>query len=327
MRFPFFSMLATAGLLAALPCATDAAQVKVALNNGAELRGEVLSDKPDRLVLDLGFTLLAVPREAVVSVQPVQATAKKTTTYNADLYREGASVGASNVRELSAVVGAAVVQVNTPTGLGSGFFIHPDGYIITNDHVVAGETSLSVTVFEGAGKSMSKRRYDKVRIVATSAHLDLALLKIEGAREKFPTVPLGDSEQVRQGASVFAVGSPQGFERSVSAGIVSVRNRDMGQRLLLQTTAQINPGNSGGPLFNLRGEVVGVNDLKIVSFGTEGLGFSIPVDTVKDFLRNRDAYAFDTANPNAGFRYHAPPSAPAPKSEKTETKKSKSQKK
>jgi serine protease Do len=75
----------------------------------------------------------------------------------------------------------------------------------------------------------------------------------------------------------------------------------------LQTTTQINPGNSGGPLFNLRGEVVGVNNMKIAAVGAEGLGFSISADVVKSFLDNRDAYAFDPRNPNTGFRYLSPP--------------------
>jgi serine protease Do len=82
--------------------------------------------------------------------------------------------------------------------------------------------------------------------------------------------------------------------------------------LFIQTTAQINPGNSGGPLFNLRGEVVGVNDMKAMGVGVEGLGFTIPATGLKNFLRNRDAYAFDPRNPNAGYRYLEPPRAPHP---------------
>ncbi|MDR2981831.1 MAG: S1C family serine protease [Puniceicoccales bacterium] len=299
-----------------------AAPSRVILNQGGEVQGEILSDKPDRVVVDLGFTLLSVPRDAIASMQALKPE-ENSTTFTADLFREGSGEGASSVRELAEKVGGAVVLIRTPTGLGSGFIINPEGYIITNDHVIAGENELSVTVFEGSGKSMRKLQYDNVQIIATSDNLDLALIKLEDTKGRvFPTVPLGYSEELRQGAPVFAVGSPLGLERSVSSGIVSLRNRDMGTRLLVQTTAQISPGNSGGPLFNLHGEVVGVNDLKIVTTGAEGLGFAIPVDVLKDFLRNRDAYAFDPRNPNAGYRYYAPPTALPLKSEKAETGKS-----
>jgi serine protease Do len=106
---------------------------------------------------------------------------------------------------------------------------------------------------------------------------------------------------------VFAIGSPLGLDRTVSEGIISVANRVINGRLYLQTTTQINPGNSGGPLFNLKGEVVGVNNMKISAVGAEGLGFSISSNTLKSFIDNRDAYAFDPRNPNAGFRYLSPP--------------------
>ena len=94
---------------------------------------------------------------------------------------------------------------------------------------------------------------------------------------------------------------------SVSKGIISLKNRLIGGRLYIQTTAQINPGNSGGPLFNNRGEVIGVNNMKIIAMGAEGLGFSIPTRVLKTFLNNREAFAFDPTNPNTGFRYTHPP--------------------
>jgi serine protease Do len=304
---------------AAIFPALNAAPAKITLNQGGVVQGEVLGDKPDKIVVDLGFTILAIPRDAIAAVESLQASgkAKAASVFNADLFREGASEGVSEVRELATKVGPAVVQVNASMGLGSGFIIHPDGYLLTNDHVIAGSNALSVTVFKGVGKNMQKRKYDNVRIIATDGQLDLALLKIEDADgERFPTVPLGSSETLRQGAQVVAVGSPLGLERSVSTGIVSLRNRQnvSNASLLVQTTAQINPGNSGGPLFNMRGEVIGVNELKI-SFGAEGLGFAIRVDTVKDFLRNREAYAFDPANPNDGYRYLTPPTATGKKPE------------
>ena len=108
------------------------------------------------------------------------------------------------------------------------------------------------------------------------------------------------------GERVFAIGSPLGLERTVTEGIVSTKTRPMQGELYLQTTAQINPGNSGGPLFDLRGEVVGVTNMKI-TFG-EGLGLAIPAEAVKYFLQHRDAYAYDNDNPSNPYRYLEPPS-------------------
>ena len=206
-------------------------------------------------------------------------------------------------------LGEAVVMIRTPMGLGSGFIIHPDGYVVTNDHVVAGERVISVTQFRKDENELIKENYNNVRIVATGGNIDLALLKIEGQPKGkiFSSVPLGNSGELSQGERVFAIGSPLGLERSVSEGIVSLRNRIIQSRLHIQTTAEISPGNSGGPLFNYRGQVVGVNNMKVVSSGAEGLGFSIHVRQLKTFLENRDAFAFDPRNPNAGYRYTVPP--------------------
>jgi serine protease Do len=207
----------------------------------------------------------------------------------------------------------AVVQVRTPVGLGSGFVIHPDGYVITNQHVVSGEHQITVTLFKQGESELEHVQYKKVRIVAMSPHADLALLKIEDGEDyRFKTVPFGDSGTLRQGQTVFAVGSPLGLDRSVSEGIISLTNRVLEGKLFVQTTAQVNPGNSGGPLFNLRGEVIGINDLKLVGIGLEGLSFAIPINVLKEFLNNRSAFAFDARNPNAGFRYNDPPTPGSP---------------
>ena len=119
--------------------------------------------------------------------------------------------------------------------------------------------------------------------------------------------PVSQRLAIEGGEPVFAIGSPLGLERTVSQGIISLKNRPLGGQLYIQTTAQINPGNSGGPLFNLRGEIVGVNNMKAMMVGIEGVNFAIPAATLKEFLRNRDAFAFDTRHPNAGFRYLEPP--------------------
>jgi serine protease Do len=294
-----------------------AAPATVELSQGGAVRGELLSESAERIVVDLGFTILQVPMDSVarvvkdLAVAPVAESAAGT-----DLYRTDPVARTQSVKDLVNGISDRVVLVKTPSGLGSGFMIHQDGYLITNDHVVAGETQVTVTVFANGDKGMDKQTWENVKIVALNSDIDLALLKIETPDgRKFPTVPMGDSDELKQGQPVFAIGAPLGLERSVSQGIISLKNRLEDGRMYIQTTTQINPGNSGGPLFNLRGEVVGVNNMKIVAAGAEGLGFAIPAAVLKTFLRNRDAFAYDPANPNAGFRYNKPPKpeSPAPK--------------
>lgn len=211
-----------------------------------------------------------------------------------------------SVRDLVKQLGEAVVQVRTPSGLGSGFIINPDGFLITNFHVIEGETQISVEVYHLEEGQLERQLYKQVRIVAVNKFKDVALLKIEDKdAPKFVRVSLGDAEALQVGDRVFAIGSPLGLERTVTEGILSTKTREMGGELYLQTTAQINPGNSGGPLFNLAGEVVGVINMK-VAFG-EGLGFAIPVGTVKFFLDHRDAYLYSNDNPGNPYRYLEPP--------------------
>lgn len=280
------------------------------LKSGAVVQGEIVLERPELYYVDLGFDIIEIPKGAVASLSemasgsPVPASPIMTDS----LY--GVSNGGEDqpIRDWVRDLGASVVLVQTPTGLGSGFIVNGEGYVVTNDHVIAGEHRIAVTVFEDGSRELKKTTYENVRIVAASAELDLALLRIEDARdEPFRALQLSDGERLREGQTVFAIGSPLGLDRTVSEGIISVADRVINGRLYLQTTTQINPGNSGGPLFNLRGEVVGVNNMKIAAVGAEGLGFSISTRVLRSFLDNRDAYAFDPRNPNAGFRYVSPP--------------------
>jgi serine protease Do len=207
------------------------------------------------------------------------------------------------VKELTASYGEGVVLVQTPAGLGSGFIINSRGYCITNYHVIERETRVAVTMFHrGTSGEFVRRRIDDVKILALNPFVDLALLEIPKQPDfRFQPVYLAPEDDQKEGDEVFAIGNPLGLERSVSRGIVSTRNRSFQGLVYIQTTTQINPGNSGGPLFNSRGEVVGVTNMKS-SFG-EGLGFAIPVSYLKHFLANRDSFAFDKNNPNTGYRY------------------------
>jgi serine protease Do len=154
---------------------------------------------------------------------------------------------------------------------------------------------------------VTRRTVKDVEIVAVDPSVDLALLKFKKP-EGMELTPLyfGDMDRVRTGEPVFAVGNPFGLERTVSEGIVSHKARLIEGMLLIQTTAPINPGNSGGPLLNMRGEVIGVTNMKL-SYFAEGMGFAVPVNSVRDFLKFREAYAYDKDNPNTGYHYLEPP--------------------
>jgi serine protease Do len=174
--------------------------------------------------------------------------------------------------------------------------------------VIEQETKITVTLFKQAGTEFQNVEFEKVKIVAISPFFDLALLKIEefesGALSR---VYLGDINTLNRGDKVFAIGNPLGLSRSVTEGIVSTRYREQRGKVVIQTTAAINPGNSGGPLFNDRGEVVGVTSSKLMGVGIEGIGFAIPVNYVIDFLVNREAFAYDKDAPTSGVRYYPPP--------------------
>jgi len=287
-----------------------AEKIKVELQNGSSISGELIKENADYWIVDLGFDLIKIPeRDCLKVTRNLSEESQQVSGTGNHLYRQNPRASVQPLGALVERLGEAVVMIRTPTGLGSGFIVHQDGYVVTNDHVVAGERIISITQFRKGKNELIKENYNNVRIVATGGNIDLALLKIEGQsmQKKFPTVALGNSNDLKQGERVFAIGSPLGLERSVSEGIVSLRNRIIQARLHVQTTAAISPGNSGGPLFNYRGQVVGVNNMKVVSSGAEGLGFAIPVRQLKTFLENRDAFAFDPRNPNAGFRYTSPP--------------------
>lgn len=283
----------------------------IELQNGATVEGELALKRGDRVFVDLGFDLLEVPRSAITAIRGSDESknAGGDPRMVDSLYQVVPNRNNQSIRDWVDSLGEAVTLVQTPTGLGSGFVIHPDGYVVTNNHVIAGEHRISVTVFKQENSEFKRENYNNVRIVANSAELDLALLKIESDEGGlFEVVPLAALDNaLREGQTVFAVGSPLGLDRTVSEGIISVANRVIGGRLYIQTTTQINPGNSGGPLFNLKGEVVGVNNMKIAAIGAEGLGFSISSRILKSFLDNLEAYAFDPRNPNSGFRYITPP--------------------
>jgi serine protease Do len=165
-------------------------------------------------------------------------------------------------------------------GVGSGFILSPDGFVMTNAHVVDGADEVMVT--------LTDKREFKARIIGHDKRTDVAVVKIEA--NALPAVKIGDVNKLRVGEWVMAIGSPFGLDNTVTAGIVSAKQRDTGDYLpFIQTDVAINPGNSGGPLLNMRGEVVGINSqIYSRSGGFMGISFSIPIDEamrVADQLR------------------------------------------
>lgn len=177
----------------------------------------------------------------------------------------------------------------TPYGVGTGFIYDSAGYILTNQHVIDNADVIQVTV-DGTTKPY------EAKLLGSSKDLDLAVLKIEGA--DFPSVALGDSDSIKVGSEVVAIGNPQGFDHTVTAGVLSAKDRSIdineedgsgtrNYKNLLQTDASINPGNSGGPLLNMNGQVIGMN--VAVSTDAQGIGFAIAVNTIKEVVDKLEA--------------------------------------
>ena len=165
------------------------------------------------------------------------------------------------------------------TSLGSGFIINEDGYILTNNHVVKDATDIKVRLADG--------RELGAKVVGRDAASDVALLKLLEMKGKLPTVALGDSDALEQGDYVVAIGSPLGFRESVTFGIISAKDRSLTGGPFddfLQTDAAINQGNSGGPLFNIKGEVVGINTAIISPQIGSGIGFAVPINMAKQIV-------------------------------------------
>ncbi|MBC7324012.1 MAG: trypsin-like peptidase domain-containing protein [Moorella sp. (in: Bacteria)] len=164
------------------------------------------------------------------------------------------------------------------SGLGSGLIISQDGYVLTNEHVINGATKITVTI-QGFEDPLP------AQVVGADYDLDLAVLKVDAGRS-LPALKLGDSDKIRVGNWVIAIGNPFGLDHTVTVGVISAKGRPVqvenrSYKNLLQTDASINPGNSGGPLLNLAGEVVGINTAVAQA---QGIGFAIPANTVKEVL-------------------------------------------
>ena len=267
--------------------------------------------KPLRSYATAGFLALAAAA-AVLPVQPVWAQARTLPDFTDLVEQVGPSV--VNIRTLEKAKAAPAGNVDEqmqeffrrfgipvppnlpraprpdrgqpqpdedqPRGVGSGFILTTDGFVMTNAHVVEGADEVIVT--------LTDKREFKAKIIGSDKRSDVAVVKIEATG--LPAVKIGDTNRLKVGEWVMAIGSPFGLENTVTAGIVSAKQRDTGDYLpFIQTDVAINPGNSGGPLINMRGEVVGINSqIYSRSGGFQGISFAIPIDEaarVSDQLR------------------------------------------
>jgi serine protease Do len=270
------------------------------------VRGDLIRENSDNYLVDIGYQLIVIPKNIILKTKKLDKDNKGIIKADTNFYHQDAKLKKETIKKLVPKISEAVVVVNTPAGLGTGFIINEEGYLITNYHVIEREKNLKVTMFIKKNKSVETIVYKKIKIVAYNPFMDLALLKIDDIpNKKFSYVNLGNMSDNNVGDTVFAIGTPLGLERSVTQGIVSSSNRNYNGVLYIQTTAPINPGNSGGPLFNLRGEVIGVTNMGYIF--SDGLGFAIPIDYLKHFIKNRESFYFNEYNYNTGFRYLDPP--------------------
>ncbi len=328
----FFPAILALSLLAAGALPARAETWYFRLKSGTELTGELLKDSPTRVVVDLGATVLELPRAEIEEMRRFSELTGEdaTTTIASQLSVPRAEkdpetgglrffVGAVNSREsrtraqVLEDAKAAIVLISNPSGSGSGFVIDAEGHIITNYHVVRNEKYHAVTFFVKKGRNVERKKIEDVELIALTPLYDLALLRVDPAKAKeqgiaLRPLALSREDSVEPGDPVLAVGNPgmgmQILEQTVSEGIVSAAARNFDDVLYIQTTAAVNPGNSGGPLLNPEGEVIGVVTLKAIF--QEGIAFALPTRYLRDFLRNREAYAYEADSRNTGYRYLPP---------------------
>jgi S1-C subfamily serine protease len=240
---------------------------------------ELHGARTEDLVVETKNTVAKMP----LHTQLIRQVAEKAKKGVVSIYVKTATP--ARVRLLPIPIPGLGLPVRLPgTGLGSGFFIHPTGYLLTNNHVIKDAVDIRVLTSDGADFG--------VIVVARYPVFDLALLKIQGSEREFPVVPMGDSEAVGVGDIVIAVGNPLGLGHTVTSGIISQTGRNLSgvldkdkaarQIQFIQTDTAINPGSSGGPLVTLTCAWVGVNTAGVTE--AQGIGFAVPSNQIREFL-------------------------------------------
>ncbi len=280
----------------------------IMLLSGSSISGKILFSDNDKVLIDIGHDIIKIPAANILKINN-EAAPLKTASSSQDtffyMYKTGESE-ISTVVEASKKYADAVVIVRSPGGLGSGFFINPEGYLLTNFHVIKGQKDFSITQFQKKNKILERKVYSKIKIIAIDSFNDLALLKIdEPLTDKILPVIFKETNTVKSGEKIFVIGNPLGLERTITEGIISQTSRNFGGKIFLQIDAPVNPGNSGGPVFNENGQVIGIVNMGIMYM--QGLNFAIPAIQAKFLLENLEAFSYNPANSESGFVYPPPP--------------------
>jgi serine protease Do len=276
---------------------------------GSKVSGTLLRHTENGAVIDLDFQAVTIPGNKLLDITAQDAELVESIEKDEDAIFSTGRLEAAPIDKLVDRYGDGVLLVRTAGGLGTGFLISERGHFITNYHVVEGQKRVSVTVSRQDGNDREKIEIKDARIIALQPLRDLALMQIDWDEQEHGPMPrhtvIADTPDLDVGDLVFAIGNPLGLERTVTQGIVSSTTRTLGNLRFIQTDASINPGNSGGPMFNARGEVVGVVCAGFTFFN--GLAFGIPGSDLLDFLENHEAYLYDPTQPQNGVTYLDPP--------------------
>ncbi len=281
---------------------------QVVLRGGSSLKGPLLKRDSEMVVVDLGYQALSVPAAQILEILPDQPQEKPAAAMGGKHLYEMADLTLTSTADAAARFGPSVVVVRSAGGLGSGFFVSRNGYLLTNYHVILKEKHLTVTRFVKEEQVLRRIIYRDVKIIAVDPFHDLAVLQVNAKPEDGAIEPVvfSPDEQIKPGDRVFVIGNPLGLERTVTQGIISQKARELEGKLYIQIDAAVNPGNSGGPLFSQRGQVIGVCNMGAVYL--QGLNFAIPSRHALYLLDHLDDFAYDESNSESGFNYpEAPP--------------------
>ena len=249
-----------------------------------------------------GLTNNAVLNDNNNSITATTLNDNNTQTYQ----KMSASSSSLTIPEIAAKAAPSVVTVICQTyygeSTGSGIIMSDDGYILTNDHVVNGATSVKVVLYQ-----QTEDEAIDAEIIGTDSQTDLAVIKIDASGQDLTAAEFGDSDNLKVGETAVAIGNPLGLEfaGSVTKGVISALGREIeidGREMtMIQTDASINPGNSGGPLVNDQGQVIGINSVKISSAYAEGLGFAIPINSALPIANELIENGYISGRPSIGI--------------------------